>query len=81
MYIGYITLLKLCIKGTYSSQPMVCLPANDATQVDELQQFALPDSRPCRRTTSDCCSQRSTSATTQYCFPYRAQGTATSKSY
>ncbi len=46
MYIGYITLLKLCIKGTYSSQPMVCLPANDATQVDELQQFALPDSRP-----------------------------------
>ncbi len=25
MYIGYITLLKLCIKGTYSSQPMVCL--------------------------------------------------------
>ena len=46
MYIGYIQLLKLCIKWTYSNQEMASLPANDATQVDELQRFALPDSRP-----------------------------------
>lgn len=46
MYVGYATLLKRCIKGTCSSQPMVCFPANNVTQVDELQQFALPDSCP-----------------------------------
>ena len=46
MYIGYINLLKLCIKWAYSNQEMALLPANDATQVDELQRFGLPDSRP-----------------------------------
>lgn len=46
MYIGYIQHLKLCIKWTYSNQVMASLPANDATQVDELQRFALPDSFP-----------------------------------
>ena len=46
MYIGYIQRLKLCIKWTYANPEMASLPANDATQVDELQRFALPDSRP-----------------------------------
>lgn len=46
MYIGYIQLLKLRIKWTYANPEMASLPANDATQVDELQRFALPDSRP-----------------------------------
>lgn len=46
MYIGHIPLLKLCIKWTYSNQEMASLPANDAIQVDELQRFAILDSRP-----------------------------------
>ena len=46
MYIGYIKLLKLYIKKVYSSQEMAFLPANDATQADELERFGLPDSRP-----------------------------------
>lgn len=46
MHTGYIKPSKFCIKWTYSSQKMAHLPANDAIQVDELQQSALPDSRP-----------------------------------
>lgn len=46
MYIGYNRRLQLCIKRGYSSQEMASLPVSDATQADELLQFALPGSPP-----------------------------------
>lgn len=46
MYTGYFKPSQFYIKWSYSSQEMAFLPANDAIQVDELQQSASPDSRP-----------------------------------